>query len=404
MLQQFSIKTKFWLIVTFILYTAYSIFTYGLTTPNLILIGEEWFSNFQFQMWDIFFHDRKLSITVYLSLIILIWLCTWKLISILKAKISLKNSLIILAFLIAPLIFSYNALSADVFNYIFNAKMVVYYRANPHQNTAIDYSYDDWTRFMHNVHTPAPYGYGWTIFSILPYWLSQNKFFLAWLIFRLLSVVSLVLLVKITLELIKITKTKVKWSQLGWLLFNPLLLIEIISNSHNDLWMMIPALWSLLLILKNNNKFKWKNLLLSVLLLGFSISTKMATLAITPIWLGLLIAQLKPKLMEKSLGKLFLENWPTIASILMFLPLLTPRSKQFLPWYLTWALVFLPLSKNKIWKTLLISLSFSSLLRYLPWMLNNAYSPEIIVQQKYVTWLLPIPLLLFIRLGKKYKS
>jgi len=404
MLQQFSKKAKFSALFLFLSYSLYSLFTFGLTTPNLILISQKWFADFQYFMWEIFFHNRQLTVIVYLALISLIWLATWLLLKNLTCKLNLKNSLIILLFIISPLILSYNALSADVFNYIFNAKMVVYYQANPHQKTAIDYSYDDWTRFMHNVHTPAPYGYGWTIFSLIPYCLSFNKFTLTWMIFRILSVISLILLLIITFALAKKTKIKLTWQKLGWIIFNPLLLIEIVSNSHNDLWMMIPALWSLLLILKNKNNLKWKNLLLSVLLLGFSISTKMATLVITPIWFGLLVAQLKPKLMKNSLGKLFLENWPTITSILMFLPLLTPRSKQFLPWYLTWALVFLPLCKNKIWKTLLISLSFSSLLRYLPWMLNNAYSPEIIVQQKYVTWLLPIPLLLFIRLGKKYKS
>jgi hypothetical protein len=38
-------------------------------------------------------------------------------------------------------------------------------------------------------------------------------------------------------------------------------------------------------------------------------------------------------------------------SLALFLPLLTERSRYFLPWYLIWSLVFIPLLKSNFLKT-----------------------------------------------------
>ncbi len=66
--------------------------------------------------------------------------------------------------------------SYDVFNYLFNAKMVWIYQVNPHIHAAIEFSRDPMLRFMQNVHTPAPYGYGSTALSLIPglTWFTKN--------------------------------------------------------------------------------------------------------------------------------------------------------------------------------------------------------------------------------------
>ena len=303
-----------------------------------------------------------------------------------------------------PLILSYNALSRDVFNYLFNAKMVWVYQANPHVKTALDFARDEWVRFMHNIHTPAPYGQGWTLLSLIPYWLGQNKFLPSWIIFRLLSMASVLLLIPLLFKLAGQLSIKLKLSDLGFVLLNPLFLIEIVSNSHNDLWMMLPAMWSFSLLLERQQEDGTKNLKLvwPALLFAFSVSIKFATLAILPIWLYLLIRAVKPGLTTKllsfipGLSNWLKLNWPLLVSLLMFLPLLTPRSKQFLPWYLTWSLIWLPLIKNKIWKMVLLAFSFSSLLRYFPWIAAGGYSQLVIRQQKIITWTIPLGALLYL--------
>ncbi|MEA2057038.1 MAG: hypothetical protein U9O78_05045, partial [Patescibacteria group bacterium] len=269
-----------------------------------------------------------------------------------------------------------------------------------HIQTALNFAFDPWMRFMHNIHTPAPYGYGWTALSLLPFSLGLGKFSLTWLVFKIFSLVSLMLLIYLCKWLAKLYK-KVDFNEkYAWLVcLNPLVLIELIGNAHNDLWMMLPAFVSLGLIsfLKNKKLFsKILCIILSIALLAFSISTKFASLLLLPIWLGLFLEATNKSFFKSilNIAKIPLiwwqQNWTLLASILMFLPLLTNRSQQFHPWYLVWSLAWLPLIRNKLWKNLLLVFSFSSLLRYLPWILNNDYSPTIQAQQKIITWAIPV--------------
>jgi hypothetical protein len=71
----------------------------------------------------------------------------------------------------------------------------------------------------------------------------------------------------------------------------------------------------------------------------------------------------------------------------MMLPLLTARSQQFHPWYLSWVLVWIPLHKKTMWSWWVLILSLSSLFRYIPWLLNDGFSDAILLQQKGITWI-----------------
>ena len=190
----------------------------------------------------------------------------------------------------------------------------------------------------------------------------------------------------LSFSLVKNIKKQSQW--LLWLLFNPLLLIEVVSNVHNDLWMMVPAVGAMLLV---SNKKTSKNTLISLLLLLLSASIKLATIALLPLWLALVLPWKKawPKL-----HRWVTKNWALLASLALFLPLLTPRSKQFLPWYLIWSLAWLPLINKKwqAWKISLVVLSISSMIRYLPHLWTGNYGGQVINQQLLITWL---PFVLF---------
>lgn len=387
----------------------YAIFSYALTAPNLILSSWEPYWNFQTWIWATFFNNRPLLSYAYLSLIIgliifyLLIIKTWPK----KQKLSWWLPLLIAS----PLLLSNNALSYDVFNYIFNAKMVIVYHANPHIKVALDFFYDNWTRFMHNTHTPAPYGYGWTVLSLFPYILGGGKFLPTWISFRFFSFVSLGLL---SLILTRFTQLKSnKWLLI--VLINPLLLIEVVSNFHNDLWMIFPAMISLLLVTQTKkSKFQlgdkikpWLRIILSLFLLIFSAFIKLATLSLLPLWLALVLPWRK---LWPQMHTWVKNNWAFLASIALFLPLLTSRSKQFLPWYLSWSFVWIPLmmtSQVKIkkwWKLWLLSLSLSSLFRYLPFLWAGNYEGEVVNRQLLITWGLGGILFLIGAVVKKIKT
>jgi hypothetical protein len=395
-------KKNYWWILGIFVWAPlvlYAFFSYSLTAPNLILSSWEPYWEWQLWMWKTFYNNRQLLTHTYLGLISLIWLAYFAFLWQLRQnKTPLPNSwkqwLVALLLAISPLLVANNALSYDVFNYMFNAKMVLLYQADPHQKVALDFSEDDWLKFMHNVHTPAPYGYGWTAISLLPSWLGQQKLAVTWLLFRSWSVMSWLALAGVYWWHARQTELENRDAVNWWswaVILNPLLTLEIISNSHNDLWMMVPALVALLLA--SRPKTKLATLLLTGLLLAFSISIKWASLVLLPIWLLLILNKFTqfPKILKK-----YLKYWPVVAALCMFVPLFTARSQQFHPWYLSWVVVWLPLfpfeRKSKL-STVLSAvaasigvLAVSSLFRYVPFLYNNRYTDQILLQQKSITW------------------
>ena len=366
-----QLSWRWWLGTYILLLSVYAVFSFSLTAPNLILSNWSPYWKFQLWMWKTFFNDRQLLTYSYVAIISLIWLGYAGLLRALrKVTCNTKQLVFVVSLAAAPLMVSNNALSYDVFNYIFNARIVLVYENNPHIKVALDYAHDDWTRFMHNTHTPAPYGYGWTAFSLLPSMLGQEKFLVTWMLFRVASFISLLLL---ALVLGRFTTPKQRW----WtyvVLFNPLVLIEVISNSHNDLWMMVPALVATLMVFKQ--PITIPKAIASLILLLLSTTIKFATLTLLQLWF--IQVFIKPKAMEK--------YWAYLASLALFMPLLTARSQQFHPWYLPWSLVWLPFINRSSWKWGLVVLSLSSLLRYIPYLWYGNFAPQVLLQQKLITW------------------
>lgn len=378
----------------------YSLFTYSLTSPNLVLSSWQPFWQFQTYMWETFFNNRPVLTSTFVLIVTFIFLVYFLILSKIKAmkKVNLKVFLLTITLMAAPLLFSNNALSYDVFNYIFNAKMIVTYNANPHSQVALDFAYDPWVRFMHNTHTSAPYGYGWTALSLLPYSLGFGKFLPTWIIFRLFSFLSYLLL---AILLFKNTSQK-KQHALFMVLLNPLLLIEVISNSHNDLWMLVPGILSLLVLEKVTDKYQISSiryrisdigyLLISFLLLAISISIKLATVVLMPFWLFLIFHKQFSRV-QKKLTSLIIDNRYLIISGLLFIPLFTGRSKQFLAWYLIWSFIWIPLfAKNKlskIWASTLMLFSITALFSYLPFLYYGEYFIFVNKQRLAILWIIP---------------
>lgn len=175
-------KFYFLFFLYFIGIVFFSVFSYSLTDPNLVLINNSIYWRFQQFMWQTFFVNSQLQTSIFIGLFIYLFSCYLFLLKYL-IKLSFKEHILLCIIVSVPLLFSYNALSHDVFNYIFNAKMVAVYHTNPHTHVALDFPHDEWIRFMHNTHTAAPYGYVWTLISLLPFLLGSGKFILTFFSF-----------------------------------------------------------------------------------------------------------------------------------------------------------------------------------------------------------------------------
>lgn len=392
--------------------------------PNLVLTSNDIYWKFQNFMWKTFFHNSILTGYIYLFLIISLFILYFYILKKLKSKkVNLKKIffnkyVLIFLVIIAPIAFSYNSLSHDVFNYIFYARMIAKYGVDTKLYTALDFPNDLWIRFMHNTNVTDVYGRGWTYFTLIPYYLGFGKFSLTLAAFRVWSYLCMILLY-FSMQNFSMTlfKRRMNLYESAMVFLNPFFLIEYISNYHNDLLMMPFAIYGLSFLIKpitsqiSDNYLKVKYFLVSILFLSISISIKYATLALLPIWFLVLLIYLfyyrlakivkrrfKINIDQNFIDKIFfiiVNKWifyiPDLAATIMMLLLFTPRSHQFYPWYFIWVLVWLPFMKMKKLRNLLLVFTVSSSLRYLPWLFNGLeYSPKIIANQTLIVWIIPL--------------
>ncbi len=346
--------------------------SYSLTDPNLILVNSVGFVEWQNWMWQTFFVPPHRVAWLYGGIITVLWVSfallfarfgQWK-----KHFRSWEAWLLAL-FVVGILTLSYNWLSHDVFNYIFNAKMLTVYGLDPHEHTALEFAYDPWTRFMHNTHTPAPYGHGWTYLSVIPFYVGFQKFLLTWWIFRIFSMAGVFLTGLAILAWGREEKMSGVGAKVALLGLSPFVLVEFVQNSHNDGWMMagaVCAVWWTRRFSKGKS-ILW--VLAGLIVWGASIYIKLASIALAPLLLVLLASRWQPKLR----AWLSLENIAVASSVLLFLPLFTSQSKWFLPWYLLWSMSWLPLIKNKGWWSTLFGFAVAGSYRYIPWLWTGTY-------------------------------
>ena len=433
----------------FVVGVGYLLWSYLLTDGNLILTQWSVYWQWQLSMWQLARELPQIVNQGYLTLVVILYLLYFLIIRFVPDfSVTLRSPKLLFklvgiwSVIILPLIFAYNAHSHDLFNYIFNARMVVEYQANPHEQVALDFAFDPWTRFMHNTHTPAPYFYGWTGLSLIPYVLGFGKFLTTWLAFKVFAYMSLVLLFFVLIWVAQCLSLPLKLKNLSILFFNPLLLMEILGNAHNDIWMMVLAIISIGLLL--GKRITKLTVFLSLVILLLSASIKYSTLIFLPIWMGVLfvtnwniaVTWLKKyhlfDLLERFFGQflisltyLFKLSLPMFGVLLMFLPLLTERSRYFLPWYLTWSLSWLPLlmivkpairpqgvdrviklfvKLGRVLVSWLIAFSLSSALRYLPWLAAREYSDKINAEERLITWIGGISIFVLIELINSRKG
>ena len=269
-----QITTFVSLSVLLLLGVSFWLWSFTQTDPNLYYSSTSVWVSFQQSLWHI---PRVTVVWWFGTNILLSFFCYFYA---LRTKLSFLPMLLVPCFI---LLTSNNALSHDIYNYMFNAKALAVYHQDPHLLSALEIApKDDWVRFMHNVHTTAPYGHFWTSVSLIPFYLGGGKFLTTYLAFKAFMALGLGLL------------TFIQWKMLDQknrvvlFLCNPLVFIETLLNGHNDVWMMALALASLGLVFRAKKIFSWQ-IVMSLSLLLLSTQVKIASLLLIPIWFVLVI-------------------------------------------------------------------------------------------------------------------
>jgi hypothetical protein len=372
--------SKILITVYCLLFIVYFVYSYAFLDVGLTLTSFVPYLNFQKKMQWFGYFDRPKSTVIFIILTLLLFTIYYLLFTAFKKRrISLKEVLILTGVIAGVLIFSYPAFSHDIFNYIFNAKMVLIYQVDPHKHVAMEFS-DPMLGFMRNIHTAAPYFYGWTIISLIPFIFAFNRIFPEIISFKLFSVLFFLLTFLILKKIYSKYKLKDDKLRLVLFLLNPLILIEAIGVGHNDFAMMLPALASFYFLVRFKNKKRVKFLLFSVFCFLFSVSIKYATIVLLPL---LILWYLK--------SKFDLGFW---GGILLFL-IQFSRPGLMHSWYLIWPLTWVMLAKNIRWVYFFCLLSFFSLLRYTPYIWYGHWDPPVGILRLIIYFLIPSLVLVY---------
>lgn len=332
------------------------IYSYGFVDPNLILSKNVLYQNIHQPLMELVFNKRPLSATIFVFItlsffafysLILIWLD--------QRKLKIKHIALFIGITTGILFFSYPAFSYDIFNYVITAKLTFLYKENPYVIMPIELLGEPNLAFTRAANKIALYGPAWIGLSFFPHLLGFGnilltifsfKFFMAlfyiatnWIIFRMTKNIYSVALFAL----------------------NPLVIIETLISSHNDIVMMFFALMSFYLLQK-------KKIVISVVCLLLSIFIKYATLFLLPIFIITLFRQWQKRQI----------SWENVYHIsgwsMMGIFLLSAFREEIYSWYAIWILAFSVLVPQKR-LLLLLSMAFSigTLLRYAPTLYTGSY-------------------------------
>lgn len=306
------------------LLTIVGLFFYSFTQIDLSLTlsqvsiwqtAEKFFKN-------IGYFQRPLSSFLFVSIVLLLFVFYLLILNAIRKKEMSKKTiwfLIITATVV--LTFSYNAFSYDLFNYMFDAKIVTYYSQNPYVHKALDFPGDPMLSFMHWTHRLYPYGPTWLGLTVPLSFVGMQFFLPTFFLFKILISVSFLGTVFFIGKILRKFSLKDELFGIVFFALNPLVIIESLVSSHNDIVMMFFVMWAVSLLM--NKKY-----VRSIILFILSIGVKFATAFIFPIYALVLYLQNKKKTV----------NWQFLFAVMtavMIIPvILASYRTNFQPWYL----------------------------------------------------------------------
>lgn len=260
------------------------------------------------------------------------------------------------------LFFSYNAFSYDLFNYMFDAKIITEYGQNPYFKKALDFPDDPYLGFMHWTHRTYPYGPVWLVLTV-PFSLAGMQIFiLTFYLFKLLVIASYIACSYLIYRIAKGRKIVSPAFALAFFSLNPLVIIEGLVSAHHDLVMMVFALLGIYFLLQKKNVYSW-------IFLIISIGVKFATTLLLPLFFWYPFSRRKNK------EELFfhLSVFLMVGAII-----LASQRTTFQPWYLLFALPFASFVSYKYYILIpFVIISFLVPFQYIPFLYSGNFDPPI---------------------------
>src|SRR3989338_10974841 len=321
-----------------ILYGLLVVLSYSYVDLNLTLSQNHTVVNFISSMQQLGYYHRPVA-TLISGMLIIFTFSIFILILYLiyKRKIRLKYLVFSTILNTLILIFAYPFLSHDLFNYLFDAKIILNYHSNPYTHRPLDFPNDEWLRFMRWTHRLSPYGPSWLGMSIIPAFLGFGKFILNFLTFKIFIAIFHLINTYLIWKILNRVNIKTATFGTAFYALNPLFLIEGVANAHNDVVLATFMIASVYFIAVGKSLWAY-------LLLFSGTLVKYIPILNLPWLMWITISKKK-----KSIDQLILLNLVTMAvftylysSFKITVPFVSSGATQiqFQPWYLFWTLPF----------------------------------------------------------------
>lgn len=367
---------KIWLLFSSYFLVILALFFYSFTQVDLSLtlsrasIFQDIEKNFQY----IGYFNRPLSTAIFVVILgalfihylIFVYLA-------IKNKIKTKTLWKLIIATTVILTFCYNAFSYDLFNYIFDAKIITFYNQNPYLHKALDFPKDPMLSFMHWTHRTYPYGPLWLVMTVPFSYLGLGFFLPTFFIFKAFIASTFIGSAYLIQKIVRKVNSKYEAFALASFALSPFVIIEALVDSHNDMPMMFLGILSLYFAL---NK-KW---LFSILAVVASALTKQASVfMIAPIIFFALLSYKKINFSYENLIKL------SIISMLTALIYVVSKI-DIQPWYYLWVFPLISLLKpNKYVFLTSTGFSLGLLLRYAPFLYQGDWNGMVPFVELYLT-------------------
>ncbi|MDO8487428.1 MAG: hypothetical protein Q7S45_03990 [Candidatus Curtissbacteria bacterium] len=394
---------KILLAANVLLYGFLAVFSYAYVDLNLTLSQNPAALEFVGLMQQLGYYHRPQATFIYVIFIAVAFsFFVLNLFLFAKSKISLKYLKVATVVNTLILIFAYPFLSSDLFNYLFDAKIITHYHVSPYNHRALDFPQDDWIRFMRWVHRYSPYGPAWLGMSLIPSFLGFGKFLLTFFTFKVFIGIFHLVNSRIIYKVLEKVNPKQALFGTAFYALNPLFLIEGIANGHNDLvfatFLLLPIYFSLA---------KRKEILFAATFL-IGVLIKYISVLNLP-WYIVRTYLKKPKGFENFviLNILTMAVFTFLYSTFRItVPFVSSGSTQvqFQPWYLFWTIPLIAFIPNPFYMAVAIILVIGSMLRYLPFIYFGDWSTPGTIQYMRLVTVLPTFIALFVVAVLKFRK
>ena len=343
------------------------LYSYTQVDLGLVITRVTWLYGVEKQFQYIGYFNRPLSTVLFLCIAItFLFLYLFFLYSVRQKKVKAYTIWSIIGVVTIILAFSYNAFSYDLFNYIFDAKIVTHYHQNPYIHKALDYPQDSMLAFMHWTHREYPYGPVWLALTIPLSFLGLRLFLLTFFLFKFFVAACFLGAVFFIGKIFRKINPQQELFGLVFFGLNPLVIIECLVSAHIDTAMIFFGLMSVYYLLE-------KRYVASYFFLLMSIGIKFMTVMLFPLFLIVTVLLIKKR--EIKWNMFYLQS---LILLILGVIIEARQSGNFQPWYLVIVLSFTAFLSQKYFVFVpSVIVSFAALLLYIPYLFLGNWNPPV---------------------------